>query len=198
MRDKLIRAAGLDPQSPTLVVVECVQMYLPVNAVDALWGCLATTLSDCHVCSYEPIVDGSNSISHQQQQRQQPSAFGRMMQANLTQAGIVQPDSCLVQRRTLAAYLSSWVQAGFARAVGCDMHTAYETLLTPAQRQQANRCEFLDELEEWMLIMRHYGLVVASNNLESNVGKALTAVDSSPVASCGCGFVQGRCQICEQ
>ena len=202
LRNKLIDAAGLDPHAPTLVVVECVQMYLPVHAVNALWGTIATTLTDCHVCSYEPIVDGSSCSSSTSPTPPPPSAFGRMMQANLTQAGVVQPDSCLVQRRTLAEYLDSFVQHGFARAVGCDMYTAYETLLTPAQRQRASRCEFLDELEEWMLIMRHYSLVVASNNVESNVGNAFTIFEStSPSSSSsgnGGGFVQGRCQFRER
>lgn len=197
LREKLMAGSGFDPRCPTLVVVECVQMYLPVAAVDALWRTLATTCTDCHVCSYEPILDGTSTSNNN---NNNPSAFGRMMQGNLTQAGVVEPDSCLVKRRTLPAYLASLVNGGnFRRAVGCDMHTAYETLLTGAQRQRANRCEFLDELEEWVLIMRHYGLVVASNNLDSTVGRALTVVGSSSSSSAGgCGFVDGRCQELEK
>jgi drug/metabolite transporter (DMT)-like permease len=38
---------------------------------------------------------------------------------------------------------------------------AYSTILTPEQRQRAQACEFLDELEEWKLIMQHYCIVVA-------------------------------------
>jgi len=214
LQEKLIAGSGFDPHCPTLVVVECVQMYLPVAAVDAIWRTLATTCTDCHVCSYEPILDGTTSKNSR---NNNPSAFGRMMEGNLTQAGVVEPDSCLVQRRTLTAYLASLVHtdsssssssgatSSFRRAVGCNMHTAYETLLTAAQRQRANRCEFLDELEEWVLIMQHYGLVVASNNLDSTVGRALTVVVKSSSSSSsnsnnasGCGFVEGRCQELEK
>ena len=186
VRHKLLGAAvGLDPQLPTLVVFECVQMYLPPQAVEALLSSLAAALSDCHVCSYEPILGRTD----------RDDAFGRMMEGNLTKAGVAQRDSCLVQTRTLRAYLDHFCQAGFGRAaVGCDMHTAYETVLTAAERQKANRCEFLDELEEWVLIMRHYCLVVASNNGQSAVGRKFCAVGSdSPV-----GFVKGRCEVLPQ
>ena len=52
--------------------------------------------------------------------------------------------------------LCAWHQA-----LGCDMWWAYSTILTPEQRQRAQTCEFLDELEEWKLIMQHYCIVVA-------------------------------------
>jgi len=175
MNQKLI-PVGLDPKVPTLVVFECVQMYISTESVDQLLNAISTVCSDCHICSYEPIV-GSDS-------------FGTMMEENLTKAGVVQRDSCLVKRRTLQAYLSSFKQAGWKRSVGCDMHTAFQTLLSEQERVKANRTEFLDELEEWMLIMRHYCFVVASNNPQSAVGQRFCSVGSnSPL-----GFVLGRCE----
>ena len=53
--------AGLDPKLPTLIVLECVQMYLPTAAADQLGAALSTICSDCHLCSYEPIL-GSDSF----------------------------------------------------------------------------------------------------------------------------------------
>jgi hypothetical protein len=50
----------------------------------------------------------------------------------------------------------------FWQATGCDMWSAYNHVITAEQRRRANQCEFLDEVEEWMIIMRHYCVVVAS------------------------------------
>jgi O-methyltransferase involved in polyketide biosynthesis len=176
VRTKLVQA-GMDPSQPTLVVSECVQMYLPLAAVTNLLKVVTATCSDCIFCSYEPIL-GSNS------------AFGRMMQENLTKAGVVQPGSCLVEIRTLQQTLSNLHRTGFLRAVGCDMYEAYETVLSVKQRASANRCEFLDELEEFMLIMRHYCFLVACNNVQSEFGQQMCAIGSSSLL----GFIQGRCE----
>lgn len=176
IRIKLIQA-GMNPSHPTLVVSECVQMYLSLAAVTNLLKALTSTCSDCIICSYEPIL-GSNS------------KFGSMMQENLTKAGVVHPDSCLVQIRTLTQSLTHLRSAGFVRAIGCDMFAAYETVLLTTQRALANQCEFLDELEEFVLIMRHYCLVVASNNVQSKIGQKMCAIGSSSLL----GFTHGRCQ----
>ena len=43
------------------------------------------------------------------------------------------------------------------------MMAAYEIVLTSGEREHANRCEMLDEIEEWMLIMKHYCFVIAAS-----------------------------------
>lgn len=174
--EKVLNVKGWDATSPTLLVLECVQMYMPVLSVhDLLQGC-SDTFSDCHTCSYEPILG--------------QDAFGEMMERNLSKTGVVHPDSCMVKCRTLPSYLQSFVQSGFSCAVGCDMNTAFETLVPVNERQAANQCEFLDELEEWMLIMRHYCFVASSNNLESAVGKEFCRNGASSLL----GFQTGRCE----
>lgn len=186
VRQKLIRQAGMDPSLPTLVVLECVQMYLPVTSVTNLLKAITCAFTDCTLVSYEPILGAASD-----------DAFGRMMQENLTKAGVVlrgESESCLVQIRTLRQALLHFVQsAGFVRAVGCDMYAAYETVLSAAQRQTAHRCEFLDELEEFTLIMRHYCFIVASNNNHSMVGQNMCAVGQNNESSL-MGFVSGRCE----
>eukprot|EP00540_Astrosyne_radiata_P003109 CAMPEP_0116825404 /NCGR_PEP_ID=MMETSP0418-20121206/1945_1 /TAXON_ID=1158023 /ORGANISM="Astrosyne radiata, Strain 13vi08-1A" /LENGTH=109 /DNA_ID=CAMNT_0004453905 /DNA_START=255 /DNA_END=581 /DNA_ORIENTATION=+ len=72
-------------------------------------------------------------------------------------------ESCLVQVRSLEQQLGLLVGCGFHRAVGCDMWAAYRTILTDEQRRRANQAEFLDEVEEWKMIMEHYCFVVARN-----------------------------------
>ena len=161
--DDALVPLGLERTCPTLVIMECVQMYLPVDAVDSILASfLSSSLSDCHFCTYEPIL--------------RDDSFGSVMERNLTKARLILPDACLVQRRTTAAVLQAMQRAGAKRTVGCDMLHAYDDVMTPAQRATASKCEFLDELEEWTLIMRHYCLLVASNNECSAVGRELCSV----------------------
>jgi Leucine carboxyl methyltransferase len=173
--DKLTRQ-GFNQQSPTLYVMECVQMYMPEPTSENLLRALATGGPHSYLCCYEPIL-GSDP-------------FGRVMEGNLYTAGVAQPNFCLIQTRTLEQQLQKLVAAGFVWAVGCDMWSAYETVVTAEQRHRANQCEFLDELEEWILIMRHYCFVVANADVTwEAMGKLFCAVGAdSPV-----GFATGKC-----
>lgn len=171
--EELLQRLSLDPQRPTLFLLECVFMYMPNESTQFLLAHLAKKES-AWIAIYEPIL-GSD-------------AFGNMMEQNLVQAQVASDDCCLLQTRTLEAQLEKLVQAGFeARAVGCDMWSAYDSIVTPQQRQLANRAEFLDEVEEWMLIMRHYCFVVATNVKDD------TLTDVGPDSKLG--FVQGRCKV---
>mmetsp|Transcript_4364 Transcript_4364/g.9663 ORF Transcript_4364/g.9663 Transcript_4364/m.9663 type:complete len:573 (-) Transcript_4364:63-1781(-) len=63
--------------------------------------------------------------------------------------------------QTLSDQLSKLtITSKFTIATGCNMMDAYDTILTPADRYKAARCDMLDELEEFTLLMKHYCLVV--------------------------------------
>jgi Leucine carboxyl methyltransferase len=165
---------GFDSTVPVLFILECCLMYLPDVSTRELLQGLPHICADAYVFLYEPIV-GTDS-------------FGRVMETNLTRAGVVDSESTLIQSRTLSRQIDNLVRAGFVVAAGCDMWAAFETVLTTAQRQHANRCEFLDEMEEWMLIMRHYCMIVASTP-NSTFGKEFCRVGNDSVM----GLVTGRC-----
>ena len=173
----VLQTKSFDAQAPTLFLFECVLMYMPDDASRALLQCLTQqpNLPQSYVCCYEPIL-GSDS-------------FGKMMEQNLVHAGVGQLDSCLRRTRTLEAHLDKLIRCGFSHAVGCDMAQAYESVVTQAQRTQANRCEFLDELEEWLMIMRHYCFVVATTAPESDFAKHFCSVGSASAL----GFTKGKC-----
>jgi [phosphatase 2A protein]-leucine-carboxy methyltransferase len=181
--EELLQRLSLNPKRPTLFLLECVFMYMPNESTRALLTQLAAAKNKeggaappSWIAMYEPIL-GSD-------------AFGNMMEQNLVQARVAGADSCLLQTRTLEAQLEKLVQAGFAgRAVGCDMWSAYESIVTPEQRQLANKAEFLDEIEEWMLIMRHYCFVVAT----TSSAKDDTLTEIGPDSKLG--FVQGKCKV---
>jgi [phosphatase 2A protein]-leucine-carboxy methyltransferase len=166
---------GLDPTAPTLVVLECVLMYVTKDSATILLQALINKCTDCTLISYEPI------LGH-------VSSFGRVMEENLTKAGVAQPASCLVEIRTISQWIQLYCAIGCQFITGCDMYTAYETILSPSQRSHAQKCEFLDELEEFILIMQHYCFVASCNNIDSLVGKKICAVDSI------IGFDSERCE----
>jgi [phosphatase 2A protein]-leucine-carboxy methyltransferase len=188
---RLAQTLDLDKDSPTLFIMECVQMYLPLQASKDILQTLRQVYTKSSICCYEPVL--------------QHDAFGQMMEANLCEAGIVaqslssRSDSVnevatgLLSLRTVHDHLQHLtLTVGFDFAIACDMWAAYETVLTKSQRQHANRCEFLDELEEFMLIMRHYCLVVASTEGSNKLGiQTLIPTSRFPISSAG--FVIERC-----
>lgn len=165
--------------------------------------------------------------------------FGRSMIDNLQQAGIAlagesgiedRSNQCDVNEgsdsnnvhsrqflglegtRTLSDQLARLVHSGgFDIAVGCDMMSAYNYgIISEEERRRAARCEMLDELEEFVLLMEHYCFVVgvafphdtmcktALNDDENNcactsscVGERLCTVgENSPI-----GFREGHCMV---
>lgn len=174
---EILQRLALKPDRPTLFLLECVFMYMPEESTQSLLTHLASSKQDganAWIAMYEPIL-GSD-------------AFGNMMEQNLVQAQVASPDCCLLQTRTLHGQLEKLLQAGFSgRTVGCDMWEAYESIVTAEQRRIANRAEFLDEMEEWMLIMRHYCFVVATTAKNDD----LTEVGPNS----NVGFVQGKCEV---
>jgi O-methyltransferase involved in polyketide biosynthesis len=172
----LLANALFDAHAPTLFVVECVQMYLPEPSVPVLLrGLYQMCRHNAYVCMYEPILGAD--------------PFGTVMETNLIGMGVVNQQSCLLQSRTLETHMQKLVAAGFTNARGCDMWSAYQTVVTADERKRANASEFLDEIEEWMLIMQHYCFIVASTE-SSSFGKEFCSVGkSSPM-----GFAPGRCK----
>ena len=146
--DKLTQHA-LNGAHAILFVVECMQLYLEECSSRTLWKSLALQYPRACLILFDPIV-GKNS------------SFGSVMEQNLLRARVITPSSSMVQTRTLSQQVEKLVDiCGWHQAIGCDMWWAYNTMLTPEQRQHAQNCEFLDELEEWILIMQHYCFIVA-------------------------------------
>jgi O-methyltransferase involved in polyketide biosynthesis len=186
--NQLFQKLALDTKLPTLYLLECVLMYLPNDASHTLLQALNGSGDHVWVACYEPIL--------------QNDPFGIMMQQNLIKARVAQPDSGLLQTRTLSDQLTKLISStnnSFTTATGCDMWSAYETIVTNDQRQRANQCEFLDEVEEWILIMRHYAFVVACGGTSStSILDAASKSSDDEYTRIGpgspLGFVSGKCQ----
>ena len=169
---------GFDPSVPTLFLFECVLMYLPESsAISLLRGVSSVCGPNAIVAIYDPALGNDG--------------FGRVMEQHLTRAGVAVPPTmdssdqlCLTACRTIDSHLDHLTACGFDIAIGCDMLAAYDTVIGLAQRARANAVEMLDEIEEWMLIMRHYCLVVAGITTGSEIDLAshlCSAGDHSPL-----------------
>jgi hypothetical protein len=162
-------------------------MYVPITANKNLLQSLSTCVDNAAIFCYEPIL--GNSVN---------DPFGQMMEQNLMQAGIADEQSCLLQTRTLKDHLDKFIAAGFHRAIGCDLWQAYETIITPEQRLRASQSEFLDEFEEFVLIMQHYCFVAASTRHPRACTLTEVQGKASHVASSRIGFASGKCIFAEK
>jgi [phosphatase 2A protein]-leucine-carboxy methyltransferase len=176
--------------TPVLFTMECVQMYLPDQASRNLWQALADSFPNSCLAIYDAIIGDD--------------PFGKMMEQNLLEAGVVakaasddtmtdDTTSSLLQTRTLTMQMTKLLDCGWTRVVGCDMGNAYQSVITTEQRRHANRCELLDEVEEWILIMKHYSFVIATTSDNNNEGWGAHFCQigtTSPM-----GFQQNLCQV---
>ncbi len=190
----LLEKLNLNPTLPTLFIMECVSMYIPITESKTLLQALSVSSDTVYIACYEPILGLGDP-------------FGRVMERNLVKMGVASPDCCLLKTRTLKDQLEKLVESGgFRRAVGCNMWNAYETIVTAAQRNRANQSEFMDEFEELILIMQHYCFVVAQGGRGSTSSEAppplspLTTITSAgdEDQSSLIGWVSGKCSQLEQ
>lgn len=182
---------GYNRAIPTIFVLECVIMYLPDKASWNLLQTLGNNKKDAFVAValYDPIPSNDR--------------FGQVMLENLQKRGIIgqkQKDGeqneplSLERTRTLSDHLNKLKTCGFDIAVGCNMMDAYEHgIVSIDDRRRAARCEMLDELEEFVLLMRHYCLCLGAKG-SGKYKSAATALCSvgkdSPI-----GFETGRCEV---
>ncbi|KAI9683370.1 MAG: carboxy methyl transferase for protein phosphatase 2A [Trizodia sp. TS-e1964] len=136
---------NLSRTAPTLLLSECCLIYLPDTSANAILLHLANTLFAPPVplalALYEPI--------------RPDDSFGRKMVSNLAERGI--------ELQTLHKYASPDLQLerlrelGFAGGCGAaDVNFLWERWVEQEEKERVGRLEWLDEIEEWRLMARHY------------------------------------------
>jgi hypothetical protein len=224
---------GYDELLPALFVLECFLMYLPETLAQDLLHRIAASpalalLSSSLSSSSFVVVAIYNPIPRH-------NRFGQLMMENLKWAGITggggggggsggggrKEDDykhghddrrewllSLEGTRTLTDQLARLVRTcGFDVALCCNMVEAYNHgVVRSEDRERAMQCEALDKLEEFLLLMRHYCLLMGIATLlsrgrcasalpgwdedgGSNVGIWLCSVGSSSPM----GFREGQC-----
>jgi tRNA wybutosine-synthesizing protein 4 len=142
---RALEDAGWDPTEPTLVLAECVLVYLPPSDSAALLAWFASRSTHVALVAYEQIGPDDS--------------FGRMMLDNLRRRGC--PLLGLLGCPDLAAQVARCEAAGWDRTEADDLLTLYNRSLSPAERARVEGLERLDEMEEWNLMLSHYCAVLA-------------------------------------
>ncbi|KAF2822740.1 LCM-domain-containing protein [Ophiobolus disseminans] len=160
--------ANLDPTVPTLVLSEMCLVYLPAATVQSIVSALLTRYlapaTPASLVLYEPILP--------------QDAFGRTMISNLRTRNI--------HLHTLTAYPELGDQRARLRGYGFvagaeaeDTSYVWRRWVSDEEKARVAGLEFLDELEELELLLRHYCVAWGWRDGESDVFSAAQAFQSS-------------------
>ena len=146
--EQTLREANFDFSLPTLILSECVLIYMPPTDSAHLLHFLTSRLTGgCMIWTYEQIHPFD--------------AFGQTMISNLKNRGCsllgftAYPD--------LIAHRDRYLSCGFQYYQGWDMNDVYRYYLKPVSEvKRIERLELFDEFEEWNMIQAHYHVSVAS------------------------------------
>jgi tRNA wybutosine-synthesizing protein 4 len=140
--------AHVDYSKPTLVVLECVIAYLDGDATRNILRYLTGSFhGGCCVVMYDMIGPSD--------------PFGQQLIYNVESRGCPLPGIRTFPSK--AAHTQLLQETGFTGCVGVhSMLEVYSRYVDKQERGRVERIEFLDELEEWNLIMSHYCLSYAA------------------------------------
>ena len=139
--------SGFDPTLPTLVLSECVLVYMGKEATLNLATELAQLMqSEALWMTYDMI--NPNDV------------YGRNMIKNLQTVGFQIPG--LKDFPTLEDQKNRFLLSGWTEAHSCSMRFYYDKLLPQESKDRIFKLEILDEVEEWNMLMEHYSLTIAT------------------------------------
>jgi len=140
--------AGIDFTAPTLVLSECVLIYLKSSSSNAIIKWISEAFSVCSFCNYEQVRPND--------------PFGSVMVDNLEKRGCAllgirdYPD---LESQNQRLHALGW---SFVEIV--DMYDVYNKILEKKEVARIQAIEFFDEYEEWRLIQQHYCMCWASQD----------------------------------
>ncbi|KAI6191969.1 ER membrane protein complex subunit 4 [Aphelenchoides bicaudatus] len=136
---------GLNPALPTIVIAECVLIYMDQLRCDDLLSSLARQFENCVFINYEQV----NMIDK----------FSSVMQNSLSERGIHLPGMSVCE--SLETQKNRFLQAGFSRVASWTMQDLYENHFNKADVARIESLEMLDERELLSQLLEHYCVVVA-------------------------------------
>jgi tRNA wybutosine-synthesizing protein 4 len=137
--------AGLDIKAPTLILTECVMVYIEKFQSENLCRAFSELLTDCSWVTYDMITP--------------TDTFGRTMSKNLTSARFRVPG--FTDYPTLESQRERFLRNGWTDAKSITMLSVYDHHIGREERHRVARLEIFDEIEEWQMLMSHYSLTVA-------------------------------------
>jgi Leucine carboxyl methyltransferase len=157
---------------PTLVLSECCLIYLPPEDADSVLSYFTSafhTATAVGVVIYEPI--------------RPHDAFGRTMVSNLTARGIhLQTlhahDTLGAQKGRLSKHGFGSMKEGVSEGVSegaeaADVDFIWQTWIEGGEKERVENLEWMDEVEEWRLLARHYCVAWGWRDVSDDVGDSV-------------------------
>ncbi|CAJ0931775.1 unnamed protein product, partial [Mesorhabditis belari] len=152
LKEKL-DCAKVDFTLPTMVITECVLVYMSEDQSASLLANLRNFFGKIVLINYEQLNTNDT--------------FGKVMQENLAQRGLNL--SGLAPCESGEKQKARFEAAGFPHVQVLDMSTIYKTQLDQTERKRIEAIEHLDEMELLYQLLQHYGIVIGSTEpLTSN------------------------------
>ncbi|CAJ0586583.1 unnamed protein product, partial [Mesorhabditis spiculigera] len=145
--EEKLETTGVDAKLPTLVLAECVLVYMGETESHTLLKNLAAMFSTITFVNYEQLNTNDS--------------FGKIMEENLLRRGLILPglSACETPEKQAARF----IEAGFTNVKVFDMHTIYTTMLDSEERKRIEAIQHLDEMELLRQLLEHYGIVIATS-----------------------------------
>ncbi|MCO5558662.1 hypothetical protein L7F22_012248 [Adiantum nelumboides] len=166
----LMDQANMDPSLPTLILAECVLIYLDPSVSRAVVKWAGQKFPNSIFVVYEQIHPDDG--------------FGRQMLKNLEKRGC--PLLGLHDTPTLEAKKRRFLDLGWQRAEALDMDVIYNQHIDAKDRRRIERLELFDEFEEWHILQEHYCISYGINDklkMFERFGFQEKGADESPVCS---------------
>ncbi|KAI0941653.1 hypothetical protein AcW1_003480 [Taiwanofungus camphoratus] len=143
----------LSPNHPTLLLFECVLVYMPLAASSALIEWFVDYFS-------KPLPDGENSCGILggivYEMFGLGDAFGKVMRDNLKARNVSLPG--VDPFPMLASLPGRFLQHGFTTAKALTLREIRRAHISPSEQERIAHLEMLDEVEELELVLEHYAI----------------------------------------
>ncbi|KDQ20202.1 hypothetical protein BOTBODRAFT_27613 [Botryobasidium botryosum FD-172 SS1] len=133
---------SLSPHIPTLFLAECVLVYMPPSASNALLQWFSDNFDCVGGICYEMFG--------------LEDRFGQVMRENLKARNVSLPGADAYP--TLASHTARFQNHAFAHANALTLKTIRQSYISPAELERISRLEMLDEIEELELVLDHYAI----------------------------------------
>ena len=146
LRSKLVTQCSMDVDLPTLILSECVLVYMDNASSSSLLKWLTETFKSLSIINYEQV--------------NLRDKFGQVMLENLhlMHADLLGIEHCQSLKTQEARLLS----CGFSAAAAWDMSHIYHKCLSPSELERIEKIEFLDERDLLEQLLNHYCVALAS------------------------------------
>jgi len=145
--DKKLKECQLNRDLPTLIIAECVLIYMSSDYSNALLCHLSKSFRQCCFLNYEQV-----NLSDK---------FGEIMLYNMQQRSckLAGSDAC----SSIESQITRFKTNGFTSCQCITLTDFYLTKLDKKERQRIESLEFLDENELLIQLLDHYCICIAAN-----------------------------------